>query len=84
MLNITFLDANANPCPIGVPGELYISGGASWLGHYIVADENLFPILFLVGKRLYRTGDLALLPCQMVTFSFSPIDHQVIQFALNR
>jgi amino acid adenylation domain-containing protein/non-ribosomal peptide synthase protein (TIGR01720 family) len=58
------LDAELAPCPIGVPGELYL-GGESLARGYLNRPEltaERFPELELplVGRtRLYRTGDLA-------------------------
>lgn len=57
------LDANRNPVPIGVRGELYIGGTCLSEGYY--GDETLTlrqfvpdPFTTLDSGRLYRTGDL--------------------------
>ncbi|MBN2549339.1 MAG: amino acid adenylation domain-containing protein [Anaerolineales bacterium] len=63
------LDANLQPVPVGVPGELYIGGAGVALGYLNLPEYNLEkfipnPFASQVGEaqvdnRLYRTGDLA-------------------------
>ncbi|MEG5063358.1 amino acid adenylation domain-containing protein [Microcoleus sp. B3-A4] len=57
------LDANLQPVPIGVPGELYIGGAGVARGYINRSDlntEKFIPDLFskVPGDRLYKTGDL--------------------------
>jgi amino acid adenylation domain-containing protein len=57
------LDARLDPCPVGVPGDLYIGGPCLADGY---TDPKLTAVKFIPdphssgpGARLYRTGDLA-------------------------
>ena len=57
------LDANQQPMPIGVPGELYIGGDGVAKGYFRNAQltaERFLPNPFAQerGDRLYKTGDL--------------------------
>jgi amino acid adenylation domain-containing protein len=61
--SIQVLDENLQPCPIGVPGEIYIGGTGVALGYYkrreLTAERFIeqpdTPIL--ENARIYRTGD---------------------------
>ncbi len=54
------LDGRLEPCPVWVPGDLFIGGTGVALGYW--RDEERTGASFLVhpatGERLYRTGDL--------------------------
>jgi amino acid adenylation domain-containing protein len=57
---IHILDGRQQPCPIGVPGEIYIGGDGVTLGYLHrpeLTAERFIPDPFSLGARLYRTGD---------------------------
>lgn len=62
--DLYLLDADQQPVPIGVPGELYIGGvqiARSYLNRPELSQERFIPNPFAPkddGKQLYRTGDL--------------------------
>ncbi len=62
MANQTFhvLDDSLNPCPVSIPGELYIGGIGLARGYW--QDEQKTQASFIqeprTGQRLYKTGDL--------------------------
>jgi amino acid adenylation domain-containing protein len=58
---VYILDRNLQPVPIGVPGELHISGVSLARGYWNRPDvtaEKFIDNPFLPGTRLYKTGDL--------------------------
>ncbi|MFO0700819.1 MAG: amino acid adenylation domain-containing protein [Nitrospira sp.] len=57
------LDANLQPTPVGVPGELYIAGeclARGYVNQQELTDERFLVHPHAAGNRLYRTGDRVL------------------------
>lgn len=58
---IYILDKDLNPCPIGIPGELYIAGDGIAIGY--INDKEKTNASFIPNKfgngKMYKTGDLA-------------------------
>ncbi|MBJ6764397.1 amino acid adenylation domain-containing protein [Myxococcaceae bacterium JPH2] len=79
---VFILDSHFNPCPIGVPGELFVSGERLGRGYFNRPELTALtwrpnPFSSLPGQRLYKTGDLArFLPNGLVEY-LGRIDHQV-------
>ncbi|MFZ5975058.1 MAG: amino acid adenylation domain-containing protein, partial [Bacillota bacterium] len=59
---VYILDSHKNPVPIGVYGELYISGRGLARGYINKPELNAASFIdnpFVPGEKMYRTGDLA-------------------------
>jgi len=76
------LDANLEPAPVGIPGELYIAGDGLARGYLEQPAQSAAaflpdPFAQQSGARMYRTGDLArVLPNGELEF-LGRRDHQV-------
>ena len=81
-MQVYILDANQQPVPVGILGELYIGGaglGRGYLHQPALTQEKFIPHLFRTqtAERFYRTGDLArYLEDGSIDF-LGRIDHQV-------
>jgi len=79
-VQVYVLDKNKLALPLGVPGEMYISGhgvARGYLNRPGLTAERFVDNPFLPGKRMYKTGDLArFLPGDNIEF-LGRIDHQV-------
>ncbi|WP_159433260.1 non-ribosomal peptide synthetase [Clostridium cavendishii] len=79
-IRVYIMDKNNNLQPIGVPGELCISGDGlarGYLNRPELTSEKFIENPYKIGERIYKTGDLARwLPDGNVEF-LGRIDHQV-------
>ncbi|MFW6012301.1 MAG: amino acid adenylation domain-containing protein [bacterium] len=81
-LGLYVLDPRGAPAPLGVPGEIHVSGpGVSrgYLGRPGLTAERFVPSPFdpTAGARLYRSGDLARYTADGDLEYLGRIDHQV-------
>lgn len=74
------LDRRLNPLPIGIPGELCVSGegvGRGYLNNPELTASRFVPNPFVPGEILYRSGDLArFFPRGDIEY-LGRLDHQV-------
>ncbi|MDQ8188609.1 amino acid adenylation domain-containing protein, partial [Pelagicoccus sp. SDUM812002] len=78
--SIYILDESDALCPIGVPGELCVSGvqvGRGYLNRDELTSEKFVENPFFPGQRMYRTGDLARWSSDGVIECLGRIDDQV-------
>jgi amino acid adenylation domain-containing protein len=78
---IYILDRNLRPVPVGVPGEVYISGEGvtrGYLGRPDMTAEKYIPDPFVGGgARMYRVGDLGRWRADGELDYLGRLDHQV-------
>ena len=73
-------DEKQNILPIGIPGELCVSGeciGPGYLNRPELNKEKYIPHPFIENRSMYRTGDLALIRPNGVIEHLGRIDTQV-------
>lgn len=61
-IKIYILDRFLRPVPIGMKGDIYISGasvGRGYINNEKLTSERFVPCPFEKGSRMYRTGDIA-------------------------
>lgn len=79
-IQIYILDNNQNICPIGVAGEIYISGDGVGNG-YLYQDElnknSFIKNPFVNNSIMYKTGDLGIYSENGEIVYLNRIDHQV-------
>jgi len=59
---IYILDSNGEPCPVGVPGEIFIGGAGvarGYLNRPEINAQRFLPDRFRSGGKMFRTGDYA-------------------------
>ncbi|WP_432403712.1 amino acid adenylation domain-containing protein [Wukongibacter sp. M2B1] len=59
---IYILDKSTKPVPIGIPGEIYISGlglARGYINNSKLTKERFIQNPFFKGQRMYKTGDVA-------------------------
>ncbi len=60
-VKVMILDRKNRPVPLGVPGELYISGagiGRGYINNEALTRERFLENPYFEGEKMYKTGDL--------------------------
>ena len=80
--SIYLLDSHFEPVPVGVPGDIYISGDSlarCYLNRPELTAESFIPAPFCkgLGIRMYKTGDLARFQADGTIEFLGRTDHQI-------
>ncbi|MCR8979384.1 non-ribosomal peptide synthetase [Brevibacillus laterosporus] len=79
-LSIYVLDQERKLLPIGVPGEMYVSGAGvarGYLNRQELTQERFIDNPYIAGERMYKTGDLARWLADGTLEYMGRLDHQV-------
>ncbi|MED1788412.1 amino acid adenylation domain-containing protein [Brevibacillus laterosporus] len=79
-LSIYVLDQERKLLPIGVPGEMYVSGvgvARGYLNRQELTQERFIDNPYIAGERMYKTGDLARWLADGTLEYMGRLDHQV-------
>ena len=74
------LDSNLKPVPIGVPGEIYISGecvGKGYLNNPELTQKSFIKNPYLANTIMYKSGDLGIYTSDGDIICLGRSDHQV-------
>ncbi|WP_460042944.1 non-ribosomal peptide synthase/polyketide synthase [Pseudomonas sp. S2_H01] len=73
------MDADLNPLPQGIAGELYLGGAVArgYLDRPGATAERFLPHPFRAGERIYRSGDRVRLNSEGLLEYLGRIDHQI-------
>ncbi|SEP81364.1 non-ribosomal peptide synthase domain TIGR01720/amino acid adenylation domain-containing protein [Pseudomonas sp. NFACC02] len=73
------MDADLNPLPQGIAGELYLGGAVArgYLDRPGATAERFLPHPFRPGERIYRSGDRVRLNSEGLLEYLGRIDHQI-------
>ena len=77
---IYILDDNLKAVPVGVTGEIYISGdgvGRGYLNNKELTNKSFIPNPFIVGTIMYKTGDIGTYNSDGTITCLGRLDHQV-------
>ena len=79
-MQIYILDNNMQPLPIGIPGEIYISGdgvGKGYLNNIELTDKTYIKNPFKDNSTMYKTGDTGMYLNDGRIVCLGRLDHQV-------
>ncbi|MGG1441505.1 amino acid adenylation domain-containing protein [Brevibacillus laterosporus] len=79
-LSIYVLNQERKLLPIGVPGEMYVSGAGvarGYLNRQELTQERFIDNPYIAGERMYKTGDLARWLADGTLEYMGRLDHQV-------